>query len=128
MSRQNRQSKGGHSTARQRVLDEVAAGIPAPVGSSCIRVGIDGPDGSGKTTFADELAEVLRQLGRSIIRLSADDFHNVRAIRYRRGRESPAGFWLDSYDYRRLIDDALLPLGPGGSNRYRSAAHDLQTR
>jgi uridine kinase len=90
-----------------------------------VRVGIDGVDGSGKTTFANELSDVLQSLGRKVIRVSVDDFHNIRELRYRRGRSSPEGFWLDAFDYDRLRADVLEPLGPGGSRRYRPAAHDL---
>lgn len=51
----------------------------------------------------------------------------MRSTRYRRGRDSPAGFWLDSYNYDRLVADVLAPLGPGGDGRYRAAAHDVET-
>jgi uridine kinase len=88
-------------------------------------VGVDGVDGAGKTVFADELAAVLRATGRPSVRVSIDDFHNVRATRYRRGRESPEGFLLDSFNYARLHTDVLEPLGPGGSRRYRPRGHDL---
>jgi uridine kinase len=77
--------------------------------------------------FADELAQALRADGRAVVRVSADDFHHVRALRYRRGRDSSDGFWLDSHDYDRLRADVLHPLGPGGDRRYRPAAHDLAT-
>jgi uridine kinase len=75
--------------------------------------------------FAGELSDALQVLGRRVIRISVDDFHNVSVLRYRRGRSSPEGFWLDSFNYERLDADVLEPLGPGGSRRYRSAAHDL---
>ncbi|MEV7629964.1 uridine kinase [Actinoplanes sp. NPDC089786] len=88
---------------------------------------IDGPDGSGKTTFAAELAAAVRLLGRPIVRVSLDDFHNVRAVRYRQGRESPQGFWQDSFNYQRFRTDVLEPFAPGGSRCYRQAAHDLAT-
>ncbi len=110
---------------RMDALRQVAALVPDPVGEDCVRVGVDGVDGSGKTVFADELAEVLRSLGKYVVRVSVDAFHNVRSTRYRRGRLSPEGFWLDSFNYERLHADVLTPLGPGGSRRYRSAAHDL---
>ncbi|WP_238164185.1 AAA family ATPase [Kribbella pittospori] len=101
--------------------------IPHPTSDDCVRVGIDGVDGSGKTTFANELAAALRTAARPVVRVSVDDFHNVRAIRYRRGRTSPEGFWQDAFNYDRLHTDVLDPLGPGGSRHYRPAAHDLST-
>ena len=110
---------------RSCLLRRVAELVPTSTGKDCVRVGIDGVDGSGKTVFADELADVLKIRGRGVIRISVDDFHNVSAVRYRRGRSSPEGFWLDSFNYERLRADVLEPLGPGGSRRYRSLAHDL---
>src|SRR6185437_4675361 len=109
-------------TARSQLLDLVAGRLP--VGPGRLRVGIDGRDGAGKTSFADELAEAVGRLDRPVVRVSADDFHQVRSIRYRRGRHSPTGFWLDSYDYPRLIGDVLEPFRAGS---YRPAAHDLET-
>ena len=117
----------GQSPHRTSVLRTVAESIPAGSADSGVRVAVDGRDGSGKTTFADELATVVRLGGRAVVRVSADDFHNVRAVRYRRGRDSPVGCWLDSYNYDRLRSDIIEPLGPGGSRRYRPAAHDLRT-
>ncbi|MEO6500867.1 MAG: uridine kinase [Jatrophihabitantaceae bacterium] len=113
--------------ARERLVELVAGLIPPAMSADCVRVGVDGVDGAGKTCFADELAGVLRRQGRPVVRVRVDDFHNVREIRYRRGRASPTGFWLDSYDYPRLWAEVLIPLGPGGSRRYRPAGHDLAT-
>jgi uridine kinase len=107
---------------RQQLLDLVAGRLP--IGPGRPRVGVDGRDGAGKTRFADELADAVRRLGRPVVRVSADDFHHVREVRYRRGRASATGFWLDSYNYPRLIADVLEPFGSG---RYRPAAHDLLT-
>jgi len=112
---------------RARLLDQVAGLVPPAVSEDCVRVGIDGVDGAGKTRFADELAAALRRRGRPVVRVGVDDFHQVRAVRYRRGRRSPSGFWLDSFDYPRLWAEVLTPLGPGGSRRYRPAGHDLAT-
>jgi len=110
---------------RPRLLNWVADLVPTTNGEDCVRVGIDGVDGSGKTVFAGELADALQIRGRRVVRISVDDFHNVSAVRYRRGRSSPEGFWLDSFNYERLRADVLEPLGPSGSRRYRSSAHDL---
>src|SRR5690242_2540174 len=82
------------------------------------RIAIDGVDGSGKTTFANELAEVVANLGRSVIRASVDGFHNPSVIRYARGRQSPVGFFEDSYNYALLEQYLLNPLSPGGHRRY----------
>ncbi|GAB2673583.1 hypothetical protein [Kribbella swartbergensis] len=67
------------SVQRKEVLRTVAELVPEAVGADCVRVGVDGVDGSGKTTFANELADVLRNLGRYVVRVSVDDFHHVAA-------------------------------------------------
>jgi uridine kinase len=105
----------------------VASLVPAPAGEDCVRVGVDGVDGAGKSTFARELSEALRRQGRPVVELSVDDWHRPRAERYARGPRSPEGFWLDSFDYGRLVAECLGPLGPGGSRSYRAAGHDLRT-
>ncbi len=105
--------------------NEVLADIADRITQHGARVGVDGPDGAGKTVFADELAAVLRARSRPVVRICLDDFHNVREIRYRRGRDSPEGFYRDSYNYDRFRADVLDPFAPGGSRTYRPAAHDL---
>ncbi len=118
------------SSGRSLVLARIADAIPEPHAGPIpgfVRVGVDGVDGSGKTILADELAAVLRERGRPVVRVSVDDFHHVRAVRHRRGRDDPEGFWRDSYDYPRFRADVLEPFGPGGSGRYRPAAHDVAT-
>ena len=112
---------------RDGVLRVVASRIPDLGADRCPRVAIDGPDGAGKTVFADALADALRAQRRTVVRVSVDGFHHKRSVRYRRGRDSPEGFWLDSYDYPRFRADVLDPFGPGGSRRYRPAAHDVGT-
>jgi uridine kinase len=81
-------------------------------------VGVDGVTASGKTTLADELADALSTQGRQVIRASVDDFHNPPEVRYRRGRMSPEGYYLDAFDYASLRALLLEPLGPGGDRRY----------
>ncbi|GAA2703056.1 uridine kinase [Actinoplanes palleronii] len=118
---------GVSTPERDRVLTTVATAITDRRADGFLRVGVDGPDGSGKTILADELAGTLHARGTAVVRVSIDDFHHVRAIRHRRGRDSPDGFWLDSYDYDRFRTDVLTPFGPGGTGRYRPAAHDVAT-
>jgi uridine kinase len=115
------------STSAQAVLDSVALSVARlpRVGAS---VAIDGPDGAGQTHFADHLAETLRtHYQRQVVRISVDDFHNPRAVRYRQGRQSPQGFWEDSYNYARFRRDVLEPFAPTGSRVYRCACHNVAT-
>jgi uridine kinase len=88
-------------------------------------VGVDGVDGAGKTTFANELAELLKESGLEVIRISMDHYLNPQSKRYAQGRSSAKGYFEDSYDYERFSDEVLEPLGHGGSGRYRTAAYDL---
>src|SRR5262245_17785996 len=115
------------SDIRRDLVSELAQAINAIPAAGILRVGVDGVDGAGKTTLADELAPAVHELGRSVIRASVDSFHNPRAIRYRRGRSSPDGFFLDSYDYALLRRVLLDPLTRGWSGRYRAAAFDHVT-
>jgi uridine kinase len=111
--------------ARRAVLDRVAEAVLALPPAGTVRVGIDGVDGAGKTTFADELRDRLAPSGRPIIRATVDGFHHPKPVRYRRGRYSPEGFYRDSYDYGALRTRLLDPLGPGGSGRFRRAIFDV---
>jgi uridine kinase len=90
-----------------------------------LRVAIDGPDAAGKTMLADELAEYLSGK-RRVIRSGIDHFHNPRELRYRRGADSPGGYFYDSFDYEAVRKALLDPLGPGGSRRYRRAHFDYR--
>jgi len=69
--------------------------------SRVVVVGIDGVDGSGKTSFAARLADILRPLSVTVVH--ADDHLNPPEIRHAKGRNSPEGFWLDTYDRASLI-------------------------
>jgi uridine kinase len=82
-------------------------------------VAVDGVDGAGKTVFANSLARRLEVLGRPVIRAGIDGFHNPRSVRYRRGKDSPEGFFLDSFNYDSLKKDLLAP--------FRSGAATVQT-
>jgi uridine kinase len=107
---------------RDELLAAVAARVPT---GRRVRVGIDGRGGAGKTLFSGELAAVLAARGRPVLRASVDGFHRPRAERYRRGRDSPAGYWLDAYDYGLMAGALLDPFGRG--EPVRSAVHDVRT-
>jgi len=92
---------------------------------SPILVGIDGVDASGKTTLADKLADRLEESSRQIIRASIDGFHNPKATRYRKGRNSPIGYYQDSFNHQLIIDELLRPLS-SGDLKYKEAAFDYR--
>jgi uridine kinase len=106
------------------LIEEITRFIRDHEPGSIVRIGIDGVDGVGKTVFADMLARAIEAQGRPVIRASVDGFHNPREHRYRRGRNSPEGFYLDSYNYGELRKVLLDPLGPGGVGVYCPAIFD----
>ena len=112
---------------REKFISELADGLVSTAPDRIARIAIDGVDGAGKTTFADELGTLVAARGRPVIRASVDGFHNPRAVRYRRGRHSPEGFFEDSYNYAALKQYLLDPLSPGGSRMYRRAIFDHVT-
>jgi uridine kinase len=109
---------------RSELLAELAARIAASRPPHPLRVGIDGVDAAGKTTLANELVPHVEATGRQVIRASIDGFHNVSAVRYRRGRESAEGYYLDSFDAAALAESLLEPFGPEGDRRFRRAVFD----
>ncbi|MGE7854970.1 hypothetical protein ACQKNI_02105 [Bacillus sp. NPDC094064] len=92
-----------------------------------IRVGISGITASGKTTFANELAEEVKKQGVPVTRASIDDFHNPRVIRYTQGKESARGYYEDAHDYTAFKERLLMPLGPNGNLQYETISHNLIT-
>ncbi|HEX5110393.1 MAG TPA: hypothetical protein VFV95_18210 [Vicinamibacterales bacterium] len=112
---------------RTALLETVAERIAGIVRAHPVRVAIDGVDGVGKTTMANELVDPLKRRGLSVIRASIDGFHNPRSVRYQRGRSSPVGYFRDSFDHEALTASLLSPLGPGGSLCYRRAVFNYRT-
>jgi uridine kinase len=113
-----------HKVPRERLVDLLATVIASLRRDWPVLVGIDGPDGAGKTVLANDVASNLRQRGGSVERISLDHFHRPAIERYQRGRDSPEGFYLDSFDvelFRRLV---LGPLSPNGTRRFVRAAFD----
>ncbi|WP_212936624.1 hypothetical protein [Bacillus hominis] len=92
-----------------------------------IRVGVSGITASGKTTFANELAEEVKKRGVPVTRASIDDFHNPRAIRYTQGKESARGYYEDAHDYSAFKERLLKSLGTNGDLHYETISHNLIT-
>jgi uridine kinase len=116
--------------SRASVLHQIADHIRAKRPPHPLRVGIDGIDAAGKTSLADELAELLTAQPantRPVIRASVDRFHNPRAIRYQLGPDSALGYYQYSFNYTLLRSRLLDPLGPGGDRRCHTEAFDFRS-
>ncbi|MFT4167057.1 MAG: uridine kinase [Microlunatus sp.] len=106
-------------------IEEIASWLLRRLPTSRVLVAIDGPDGSGKTTFAARLAARLSD--RPVIVVHVDGFLNRSEVRHARGRFSPEGFWRDSYNYEALRTRVLDPLRQIGPARYRPSCYDPAT-
>ena len=114
---------------RAGVLAELARVVLAEVRPHPVRVAVDGCSTAGKTTLADELAQVLStRSDRAVIRVGIDHFKRAVALRTAYPQDSPDSYYLDSWDNAAIRDRLLVPLGPGGSRRYRTAVMDLPAR
>jgi uridine kinase len=111
---------------RKKILNEIAHAIGEIELPHPVRVGIDGLSASGKTVFADELAGVLQEKGKKVVRAGLDGFHNPPEIRHRQGPMSVEGYVEDSFDYAAVRENLLQPLGPGGDRRYAPEIFDHQ--
>ena len=116
-------SKGA---ARAEVLAQVrdlVAARRAALGRPLL-VCVDGVDGAGKTTFADELAAVLRERDVRVVRAGIDGFHHPRAHRHADGRNAEA-VWTRHFDYPALRRELLDPWRSGPGSTYRPVVHDV---
>jgi uridine kinase len=84
------------------VLEELGDALAAIDVGRLLRVGIDGVDGAGKSSLAEEVAQLLTKRGRPCVRVSLDQFERPRAERYARGELSPEGYYLDAFDLDRF--------------------------
>lgn len=110
---------------RAAVLNDLAARLARLSLGRPVRVAVDGRTASGKTTLSDEIAALIHDMGRAVVRTSIDGFHRPRAERYARGRYSAEGYYHDARDLSAIMTFLLAPLGPGGNRPYRTASFDL---
>ncbi len=114
---------------RSQTLAELASHVLAVSRPHPVRVAIDGWSAAGKTTLADQLAETLRPTtAREVIRAGIDYFKRAVHLRTAYPHDSPESYYLDSWDNAAIREHLLIPLGPGGSRRYRTAVMDLPAR
>jgi uridine kinase len=116
-------------TTRQRVLGELADRVLGLRLDHPTRVGIDGHSAAGKTTLADELATTLREkTSRPVLRVMVDHFKRHVDLRTKYPPGTPESYYFEMFDVDAIRDELLVPLGPGGSRRYRTQIMDLAGR
>ncbi|TCO45498.1 uridine kinase [Kribbella antiqua] len=109
---------------RAEVLAELAELVLKVERTHPVRVAIDGCSAAGKTTLADELAQVLRDRSeRQVIRVGID-FKRAPKLRTAYPHDSPESYYLDSWDNDAIRDRLLIPLGPGGDRQYSAGVMD----
>ena len=94
----------------QRQFEKLAQTVVDQAHAGPLLVGIDGIPASGKTTLADRLAPLIEALGRPVVRASLDGYHNPAEVRYEQGKDSPQGYFDDSFNYDALVKTLLSPL------------------
>ncbi|RZT19750.1 uridine kinase [Kribbella sp. VKM Ac-2569] len=114
---------------RAAVLGELADVVLAVGRAHPLRVGVDGCSAAGKTSLADELAEVLRgRSGREVVRAGLDYFKRAPELRTGYPIGSAESYYFEMYDYDAICERLLGPLGPGGDLRYTAGLRESNAR
>ncbi len=90
-----------------------------------VRVLVDGAPPTGPAGWADALVEPLREAGRPVVRVHADDFLRPASVRFEHGRHDPDSYLEDRLDLRALGREVLDPFGASG--RYLPTLWDAAT-
>jgi uridine kinase len=112
---------------RKAVLDEVVSRVSA-FGDRRIRVAIDGFTAAGKTSLGHELAQLLADQGRVVLRASLDDFKRPWREAHLYDRVSGEGYYRNAFDIdaaRRLL---LGPAATSGTGRVALCSIDPITQ
>lgn len=112
------------TTPRVELLRDLRNEITHNYGVGRTIVAVDGISGSGTAAFADGLAEVFREDDRVAFRASIDDFHRPREERYTRGKDSPEGYYSDSFDYSLFRRALIEPYRLAGSTGFQLVGFD----
>lgn len=75
-------------------------------------IGINGVDNSGKTTFAIELEQCLKNKGYKTALIHLDDFHNERSIR-NQGDDPVQAYFDHAFNLELLEKEILAPVRRG---------------
>ncbi|MFF2390639.1 hypothetical protein [Agromyces sp. NPDC058104] len=106
------------TTPRVTFLRELSGEIIAHYGRGRMIVAVDGPLRSGKTAFADDLAEVLRERGHTVFRASMEGFHRSRAAQADFGDDTAERYYRYGFDESALRRVLVEPFRLGGSTAF----------
>jgi uridine kinase len=111
------------SPARVQVLADLVELIVGTNPGGRVLLGIDGPDGVGKSTLSAEVRAIAGQVSRrQVLGVGMDGFHHPREVRYARGRDAES-YYRDAFDYeafRRAVVDPFR-----GGREIVPAVHDV---
>lgn len=99
---------------RSPLLGHIADRIQA-LGDRRALVAVDGRTAAGKTTLGHELAWLLSDAGRVVLRASLDDFKRPWAEAHRYNRVSGEGYYRNAFDLEAIRDLLLEPAHPTGT-------------
>lgn len=89
-------------------------------------VGINGVDTSGKTIFSNQFAKMLRSIGKPVVVVHLDDFHNPRALRAIGYNEIDA-YIKNAFDLSTLLSEILCPIRQYGTVHKELTLLDLDS-
>lgn len=93
-----------------------------------VRVAVDGRTAAGKTTLGHELARVLADEGRVVLRGSLDDFKRPWSDRHLYDRTTGEGYYRNAYDFEAITTLLLEPATPTGSGQVALCSIDPLTQ
>jgi uridine kinase len=96
----------GHTLASvSALMGQVVAARSKVPSHRALLAGISGIDGSGKGFVTAQLVNQLRELGRNVAAVSADDWHNLPRI-----RRNPEHFYECALRLRQMFEQLVMPL------------------
>jgi uridine kinase len=112
------------TTPRVTFLRGLSDEILRQYGRGRMIVAVDGPLQSGKTAFADDLADVLQEKGHRVFRASMERFHRSRAAQDEFGDDTAARYHRFGFDESALRRVLVEPFRMGGSTAFVTGVFD----
>ncbi|TDU05455.1 hypothetical protein EDD99_3970 [Streptomyces sp. 846.5] len=111
--------------ALANTLAERVHALPLPEGGR-LRVAVDGAPAADPGGLAAAVADLLRLLGRPVVRVSAADYLRPASLRLEYGHQDADAYFDGWLDANALFREAFDPLEPGGSGQVLPALWDAR--